>query len=1065
MFQSKRQASVSRMNRQRHLLFLLVLLFTACSAYCNTYYVSTTGSNSNPGDIDHPFQTIGYAVGYIAAGDTIYVRAGTYSYTGASTAITLGTKSGSSASNRPKLFAYPNERPFVNFSAMTGTGADGLKINGGYWHVKGIDFKGAPRNGLKISGSGAIYNIVEFCSFYENRNSGVQIENAASNNEIINCDSYYNCDAAQEDADGFAPKMDVGTGNYFYGCRSWQNADDGYDGYLRGTDNVTTTYENCWCFKNGYLKSGAASGGDGNGFKMGGSDDKTLKHHAILKNCLSFQNRVKGFDQNSDKGSMTLYNCTAFGNGTYNYSITTALPSGETATVTNCDYFTGSRNLGTFVVQTTNSWQSPFVVTIADFVSIDSASAYGPRNADGSLPDIAFMHLVTGSDLIDGGTNVGLPYNGSAPDLGCFEYVPGGSPPSQASNPIPANGATDVSETQDLSWTAGSGTPSHDVYFGTVNPPPFIGNQTTTTYDTGTMAVGITHYWRIDEKNAYGTTTGTVWSFTTIIPPPPGAATDPIPVNNATDVSQTQDLGWTAGSGATSHDVYFGTVNPPPFIDNQAYTFYDTGTMSSSTTYYWRVDEKNSGGTTTGTVWNFTVPPLAGQATNPSPSNEATDVNTTTDLSWTAGSGAASHDVYLGTTNPPPFIGNQTDTTYDTGTMASLTTYYWRIDEKNTGGAATTGIVWSFTTQDTMPPTPNPMTWAIEPNVISGNSITMTATTATDISGVEYYFANITDPNHDSGWVASPSWTDTNLAINTTYTYRVIAQDKSINFNATGWSEDANATTMPYNCFVPIVSDLDNNCKVDLLDYALMANHWNETLPLNNNIAVNGTFDSDIVPGWQAFDLPSAVGTLIVIFDEYSGNPVGSVGIGSYTETTGTSGHYFYQVLPVKIGKQYKLSTEWMGDLSGSGLVALDPCNLSNWARVLVTFETNADANTWTIWTDPNALMYGKVFGVANQNIDSSGAWSWESITASQINGPADGVFTASGDYMVVAFSEGGLPGSDLGYFYADNVKVEGPECSPMDFNDDCYFDLLDIAEFTLDWLTCNRDPADECWQ
>jgi len=66
---------------------------------------------------------------------------------------------------------------------------------------------------------------------------------------------------------------------------------------------------------------------------------------------------------------------------------------------------------------------------------------------------------------------------------------------------------------------------------------------------------------------------------------------------------------------------------------------------------------------------------------------------------------------------------------------------------------------------------------------------------------------------------------------------------------------------------------------------------------------------------------------------------------------------------------------------------------------------------------------------------------------------------------MVVAFSEGGLPGSDLGYFYADNVKVEGPECSPMDFNDDCYFDLLDIAEFTLDWLTCNRNPAEECWQ
>jgi alkaline phosphatase len=92
----------------------------------------------------------------------------------------------------------------------------------------------------------------------------------------------------------------------------------------------------------------------------------------------------------------------------------------------------------------------------------------------------------------------------------------GTPPPSAASSPVPATGATNVSLTQDLSWTAGSGAVSHDVYFGTVNPPPFIGNQAGTTYDTETMTVGGTYYWRIDEKNAGGTTTGAVWSFATI---------------------------------------------------------------------------------------------------------------------------------------------------------------------------------------------------------------------------------------------------------------------------------------------------------------------------------------------------------------------------------------------------------------------------------------------------------------------------------------------------------------------------------------------------------------------
>jgi len=54
--------------------------------------------------------------------------------------------------------------------------------------------------------------------------------------------------------------------------------------------------------------------------------------------------------------------------------------------------------------------------------------------------------------------------------------------------------------------------------------------------------------------------------------------------------------------------------------------------------------------------------------------------------------------VYFGTTSPGDSQGNQSFTTFDPGTMANDTTYYWRIDEVNTGGT-TTGVVWSFTTE------------------------------------------------------------------------------------------------------------------------------------------------------------------------------------------------------------------------------------------------------------------------------------------------------------------------------------------------------------------------------
>jgi hypothetical protein len=86
------------------------------------------------------------------------------------------------------------------------------------------------------------------------------------------------------------------------------------------------------------------------------------------------------------------------------------------------------------------------------------------------------------------------------------------------------------------------------------------------------------------------------------------------------------------------------------------------------------------------------------QAANPSPSNGDTGVATNATLSWTAGAGAVSHDVYFGTTSPGTFQGNQTALSFDPCTLAANTTYYWRIDEKDGSDNTTTGEVWNFTT-------------------------------------------------------------------------------------------------------------------------------------------------------------------------------------------------------------------------------------------------------------------------------------------------------------------------------------------------------------------------------
>lgn len=94
-------------------------------------------------------------------------------------------------------------------------------------------------------------------------------------------------------------------------------------------------------------------------------------------------------------------------------------------------------------------------------------------------------------------------------------YAGGGSAPPKVTNPSPAHNATDVSATVDLSWDAAAGATSYDVYLGVASPGAFQGNQAGLAYDPGTLSYAACYYWRIDSKNAYGTTTGDVWSFRT----------------------------------------------------------------------------------------------------------------------------------------------------------------------------------------------------------------------------------------------------------------------------------------------------------------------------------------------------------------------------------------------------------------------------------------------------------------------------------------------------------------------------------------------------------------------
>jgi pectate disaccharide-lyase len=413
------------MNKTLCLAALLTLL--AAAAPATIYYVAPGGSDSNSGtNLAAPFAGPQTALALAAAGDTVYLRGGTYHLTAQLKPAKAGT-----AAACCNLFAYPGERPVLDFSG-TPAATKALYLGKDYWHLKGIEIQKATDNGIFIGGG---WLLIEGCVVHDCNNDGICLGSTSLRPHdclVLNCDSYLNINLSTggQDGDGYCGKDGCGPNNTFSGCRSWNNADDGWDFYNNVTNFVTLT--NCWSFRNGVdsWNLGGAFVGNGNGFKLGGAGTKA-QH--VLKNCLAFENVHKGFDQNYDAGGITLHNCTAYSNQ-LDYSFPATLVVGTNDFRNNIAYlyFVGTKatygltNLNPAgLIMQSNSWQG-MNVSDADFASLDTSTATNARNADYSLPNVNFLHLAAGSRLIDAGVNVGLPFNGAAPDLGAFEYTNGG---------------------------------------------------------------------------------------------------------------------------------------------------------------------------------------------------------------------------------------------------------------------------------------------------------------------------------------------------------------------------------------------------------------------------------------------------------------------------------------------------------------------------------------------------------------------------------------------------------------------------------------------------------------
>ena len=442
--------------------FIFLLLGFLCPFLsAKQYFLSPTGNDSNNGlSVQTAWLSPNTAFTKLVAGDTLWVKGGTYNIGSTIKASNPATKTS------PVLVsAVRGEKPIFDCSSFRNYGSEsstyrGMDLRQAYWRVRGIKIYKAGYNGVIIAGENIT---LEGMTIQECGMDGIALAAGAVNAYILNCDSYRNCNvqANGENGDGFAAKE--GTGTVFRGCRSWENADDGWDVY---GGNQPILIDSCWSYGNGvnYWPDMITSyQGDGNGFKLGGGGGVDGNAPNVVVNSFAFGNVGKGFDQNHNSWGVTCINCTGYNNhGMGNFAFEETPTMGKHVMINNLSYGGTGQAIVAGSTETTNSWNLGLSFTDDMFESLNVADYTVDRDNDYHLTDpriLSLFKLKSNNPAIDKATVqttirlkpfYAIPYSGTKPDLGAKEFDSG-----SWTYPTPDQKDTTITDT---TGTGGTGT-------------------------------------------------------------------------------------------------------------------------------------------------------------------------------------------------------------------------------------------------------------------------------------------------------------------------------------------------------------------------------------------------------------------------------------------------------------------------------------------------------------------------------------------------------------------------------------------------------------------------------
>ena len=371
----------------------------------NTYYIAANGSDSNDGSMEHPWRTVSHAWRNSGGGDTVLMREGTYTE---SFTLSSGSQGRGVAGQMWTLKSYPGEQ--AKFTNAT------LIVNANYVRIRGLVLEGVGQDcNIDVGDSG----VPDHVEILDNIFTGSQSERVVSftgTNGLVQGNTVNITSGSVSHAfyikhgDGNTIRGNYITGMYKYGIQIYD--EDKYSQYTASIRNILVENNTIVASK---TRSGIViSGGDGSKPAID-VEGIVIRNNLFLNNTenailVAYEGRIR---------NISIYNNVLYGN-----DIGIEISAGDVDGVSiKNNIFLSNRHAQTDISSRINN------LAISHNLYYQPASVGSGANDDNPVyEDPMFVdalggdfHLQDNSPAIDAGVDVGLPYNGVAPDLGAFE--------------------------------------------------------------------------------------------------------------------------------------------------------------------------------------------------------------------------------------------------------------------------------------------------------------------------------------------------------------------------------------------------------------------------------------------------------------------------------------------------------------------------------------------------------------------------------------------------------------------------------------------------------------------